>query len=192
MFSGISSKVILIQFVLMLAMVGAGYWYFQHSQAVIAALHEDKAKLETAVKVQEETIAAQQAAAQRQNAENLRLQQSLSDAESRRRDLETTIRRRNLEAMARANSADLEQRMNRATVQAFRDIENITRPRDRPVEQPTSRPQGTQPTSEPSQASATPPPSVAQPNTAQPNTSQPSNIQPPPRPPRTSTVPGRS
>lgn len=130
---GISNKLVLIQFVVILTLIGSGYAYFRYSQSVIAALHEDKAKLETAVKIQEETITAQKVQAQKQNVENLKLQQSLFDAENQRRDLEAKLRRKNLEAMARANSVDLEQKINKATEQAFKEIETLTKPKDRAV-----------------------------------------------------------
>ena len=162
MFSGITGKLVIIQFCVILTLIGTGYAYFRYSESVIAGLHEDKAKLETAVKTQEETIAAQKQAAQKQNAENLRLQQGLFDAENQRRDLEAKLRRKNLEAMARANSADLEQRINRATSQAFKDIETLTKPKDR-TESKTSETKDT--------------------STVH-SDSVPSNIQPPPRPHR--------
>jgi cell division protein FtsN len=159
---GISNKLVLIQFVVIVTLIGSGYAYFRHSQGVIAALHEDKAKLETAVKIQDETISAQKAQAQKQNFENLKLQQSLFDAENQRRDLEAKLRRKNLEAMARANSVDLEQKINKATEQAFRDIENLTKPKDRP--------------------NVDPKPDAAKPDLKPEN--KPADPQPAPRPPR--------
>ena len=162
-------KIAAIQLVIILLMSGAGYAYFRHTENVINGLHEDKAKLETSVHEQEQTIAAQQASSRRQNEENLRLQQSLADADDNRRRLEAILRRKDLEAMARANSADLEMRMNRATVRAFRDIENLTAPRDRPPPALTSAPGTVTPATSPA-----------------PSGGLPSNVQPPPRPPRPS------
>lgn len=126
MFGSITSKILIGQFVVMLVMAAGGYLYFKHSQSVIGRLTEEKTRLEISVREQEATILAQREAAARQNTESLRLQQSLVDAESQRRTLESRLRARNLEAMARANSADLERRINRATIEAFRDIENLT------------------------------------------------------------------
>jgi hypothetical protein len=48
-----------VMLILMLAMGGIGYWYFQDSQAKIATLHENNAKLDTAVKLQTATIEQQ-------------------------------------------------------------------------------------------------------------------------------------
>lgn len=167
---GITSKLTIIQFVVILIMIGIGYIYFRYSQGVIADLNASNARLQTAIETQEATIAAQRQAAERQNAENLRLQQGLADADRNRRELEGLIRRRNLEAMARANSQDLEQRINRATVQAFRDIENITTPRDRPSQNQIPQ----RPSAQPQSPTQSPPASQI-----------PTNYQPPPRPPRT-------
>lgn len=49
-------NVILIMGVLMAAMAGLGYWYYQDTQSKLAILHENNAKLETATKIQKETI----------------------------------------------------------------------------------------------------------------------------------------
>lgn len=169
---GISNKLVLVQFVIIVTLVGAGYAYFRHSQSVIAGLHEDKAKLETAVKLQEDTISAQKNHAQKQNTENLRLQQNLFDAENQRRDLEIKLRRKNLEAMARANSVDLEQRINKATEHAFKEIESVTKPKDRVDNKDKS---GTVPTSQ-----------------SHSSNSIPSNVQPPPRPPNSRPAGGQN
>jgi len=45
-----------ILIVVILVMGGVGYWYYQDSQATIATLTENNAKLETATQLQEETI----------------------------------------------------------------------------------------------------------------------------------------
>jgi len=161
-------KIAAIQLIVILLMLAAGYAYFKHTTGVIAGLHEDRAKLELAVREQEETIQAQQDAANRQNEENLHLQQKLADADGNRRRMESILRRKDLEAMARANSADLEMRINRATTRAFKDIETITAPRDRP--QPATPPQSPQ----------------KSPNAD--HVDLPSNVQPPPRPPRSSAA----
>lgn len=135
-------KIAIAQFLIMALMAAGGYFYFRHSQAVISDLTENKARLEVAVRSQEEAIRAQQEFSRRQNDENLRLQQGVADAESRRRDLESRLRRANIEVMARSNRADLERRINQSTEQAFREIERITAPRDRQTDasQPANAP----------------------------------------------------
>jgi hypothetical protein len=49
-------KIALMMGILMAAMAGLGYWYYQDTQQKMAILHENNAKLETATKVQKETI----------------------------------------------------------------------------------------------------------------------------------------
>ena len=164
-------KIAVLEFILMLAMAAAGVEYFKYSQEQIATLHENNAKLETAVNTQQETIKAQQAAAQAQNQQMITLQQNVADAESKRRDFEDKLRQKDIAAMARANAADLEIRMNRATIKALQDMINLTTPKDRdatPVQlaDPSSPAQST---SSVNAATTT-------------NTS--SSPQPPPRPPK--------
>lgn len=165
MFAGINTYLIVGLVIIIACMAGGGYLYFSHAQAQIAQLSQDKARLETAVQLQEQTIAAQQEAAARQNQQMFALQQSMAQAEGTRRELEARLRRADLQNRARANSAETESRINRATVQAFRDIELLTQPQDRP--------RSTAPA-----ANNTIP--AAQPSGA---------VQPPPRPPVRGTTP---
>lgn len=126
-------KIAVIQFILILSMIVAGVSYFRYSEKQIATLHENNAKLETAVNTQQATIDAQIKAAQEQSEQMIALQQSTADAESHRRDIEDKLRQKDLAAMARANAADLEMRMNRATIKALQDMINLTTPKDRAV-----------------------------------------------------------
>ena len=50
-----------IMVVLMLAMSGAFYWYYNDTQSRMAILHENNAKLETAVAISEKTVSTLQA-----------------------------------------------------------------------------------------------------------------------------------
>ena len=183
-------KVAIIEFILMLAMAGAGVAYFRYTEAQIATLHENNAKLETAVNTQQETIKAQQKAAQEQAQQTLSLQQHLAEAETARRNFEDKLRQKDISAMARANAADLEARMNRATQLVMQDIINLTTPKDRP----TTPQQLSGPNPLPPQAPTPSPPQAPQqapspapttaptvtPTTSTTNT----NNQPPPRPPK--------
>ena len=49
-------NIALMMGVLMVAMAGLGYWYYQDTHNKMAILHENNAKLETATKIQKETI----------------------------------------------------------------------------------------------------------------------------------------
>ena len=177
-------KIALIQFVLMLAMAGAGVEYFRYSEEVIATLHENNAKLTTAVNTQEETIKAQQKAAQEQGQQMVALQQAAADAELHRRDIEDKLRQKDIAAMARSNAADLEMRMNRATIKSLQDMIDLTTPKDRPVKPTRLEAPAAQNSS--TSASATPQTTTIAPTTA-PEVSTPngtSSPQPAPRPPK--------
>jgi len=140
MFGSIAAKVA-IGLVIVIAVMGiGGYVYFKHSQSVISTLTTNNARLEMAVREQEATIAAQVAAARRQNEQSTLLQQNLADAETRRRALETRIRRMNIEALARANSTQAQEQINSDAMQAFRDLEAATAPRDRRATPPAQSP----------------------------------------------------
>lgn len=128
LFSSISSKIIAVLIILLLSILSLSYWYFTYSQSKISQLTVNVSRLESAIKTQEETIAAQSAAQIRQNEESLRLQQTVNSAESRRRELERQLRARNSELLARTNPQDFERRINQETSQIFRNLESITRP----------------------------------------------------------------
>lgn len=187
-----SSKLILILLVVIVLMGGASYAYFRYSQAEIATLHENIAKLETAVRIQEETIKAQQEAAKKQNAAMLGLQQDVMQAESQRRDLEIKLRKHDLEALARSRSGELEQKMNQATIRAFRDIEVLTGAKPQQVTPvapvaptaPNKPPSNAANNNKPAQSNSQPVPISAAPQ--KPLSGRPSNVQPPPHPPKAS------
>ena len=186
-------KIAIIEFFLMLAMVGAGVSYFRYTEAQIATLHENNAKLETAVNTQQETIRAQQQAAAEQATQLVGLQQHIAEAESARRDFEDKLRQKDISAMARANAADLEVRMNRATIQVLQDIINLTTPKDRQIT-PQQLPQYTPQAQTATPAKETPAAPVVKPQqitpapasapASAPVTEQPAAVQPvqPPKP----------
>lgn len=127
MFTGVASKLVLVQLAIIVAIGGVGYFYFNHTQDKIAKLEQDKTKLETAVNVQTQTIKSLENFWLEQQEQIKTLQSSLNDSESRRRNLEVRLRKMNLEAQARANRVDLENRMNAATKRAFEQLEELTK-----------------------------------------------------------------
>ena len=68
------AKLALVMFVLMCAMGGGVYWYYNDTQERIAILTENNVKLETAVETNEQALAAQTAAFQSMQKENAKLQ----------------------------------------------------------------------------------------------------------------------
>ena len=131
MFTGIISKVALLELVLLLLLGGGGYWYIGHLNQTIDTLHENNAKLQEAVTIQKDTIAAQAAQTEKQNSAIIVLQKNVADAETQRNNLQDVLRKHDLQALARANASTIERKINSATISAFRDIENITAPQDR-------------------------------------------------------------
>lgn len=125
---GISSKIAIVEFLIMSLMIAVGYFYYHYTQEEIITLNVNAAKLQTAVDIQRTTINAQLAATAKQNAAMLTLQQKSDAAENARRTAEDTLRKHNLDAIARNNAASLEAHINQATVKAFLDIEHITDP----------------------------------------------------------------
>lgn len=129
MFTSLSSKLVLVQFAAIAIILALGYWYFSHSQSTIQQLNQNIAKLETAVKIQEDTIAAQKQAADRQNGAIFELQKSLADAELTKKNLEAKLRKIDLQALARTNAVQLEMTINQSTAQSFKELEQITQPK---------------------------------------------------------------
>lgn len=140
MFSTISSKIIIALVAVIIAMAVAGFFYFRYTQSTISTLTTNNARLEQAVQTQAATIAAQQAAARRQNEESLQLQQSLAEADTRRRSLEARIRRLNIESLARTNRAQAQDQVSSDAMQIFRDLERATTPSENPQPTSTTRP----------------------------------------------------
>jgi len=165
MFGTITSKIAVAQFAVILCLGVFGYLYYTHSQNTIASLNKSLAKLETAVDMQEKTIAAQKEAAQIQNQAMFGLQQNLANAEITKKNLEIQLRKMDLQAMARVNAMELQTKINQATAQSFQEIERITAPKDRPS---TSHTQST---------------SAVSPTVPATTTSTNNSTQPPPRPP---------
>jgi hypothetical protein len=123
---GIGFKISAVLGIVILLLLGGFYWYFRYSQDQIGTLVANNAKLETAVKLNEETIKVMRDKAEQQAQQVVELQQGLNEANIARKELEAKFRRHDLDAIARANSKALELRMNRATEKVWRDLETLT------------------------------------------------------------------
>ena len=115
-------KIAGVFFILMLAMAGFGYWYYQDSQARIAVLQQNNAKLETAIAVSEESIKTLQEDMMKIAEANLQLQQDLQKAEAYGDDLRAKLRQHDLTALALRKPGLLEGKMNGATANLWREI----------------------------------------------------------------------
>ena len=77
-------KLSLVLFVIMAAMGGAGYWYYNDTQERMAILNENNAKLEQAVETNEAALKAQREAFESMAVENERLQKQFTEIRDRK------------------------------------------------------------------------------------------------------------
>jgi FtsZ-binding cell division protein ZapB len=107
-----------------LGMVGAGaVWYYNDTQARIATLRENNAKLEVAIQTSEDSINNLQKAMESFAEANQNLQADLQKAEAYGDELQSKLRRHNLTALALKKPALIEGKMNEATAKLWRDLE---------------------------------------------------------------------
>jgi len=119
-------KLAAIMAVLMFAMGGAFYWYYNDTQERIGVLRENNAKLETAIAISEESIKTLQADMERFAELNKQLTGQLQKAEAYGDDLRSKLREHDLTSLAITKPKLLEGKMNGATANLWRDIEKDT------------------------------------------------------------------
>ena len=108
---------------------GAAYaakYYYDTTQATIATLRENNAKLETANQINQETIAQQQADAIKMAELNSQLTTDLQKAEQYGDELRSTLNKHNLTHLANKKPGLIEKRMQNATDKLWDDLESIT------------------------------------------------------------------
>ena len=115
-------KLALIMGAMMITMGLAFSWYYKDTQERMGVLRENAAKLEVAVRANEEALAATQADAARNAALNLELQTKLQVSEKYGDELRATLQKHNLTMLAIKKPGLIEQRMNDATKKLFDDI----------------------------------------------------------------------
>ena len=106
--------------------VYAAKYYYDTTQATIATLRENNAKLETANQINQETIAQQQADAIKMAELNSQLTSDLQKAEQYGDELRSTLNKHNLTHLANKKPGLIEQRMQDATDKLWDDLESIT------------------------------------------------------------------
>lgn len=110
-----------------LGAVGAGaFWYYKDTQARMATLRENNAKLEVAIQTSEESINNLQQTMETFSKANEQLQNELQKAEQYGDELQAKLRRHDLTALALKKPKQLEGKMNDATAKLWRDIERDT------------------------------------------------------------------
>lgn len=119
--------IIAIVGVLGIAAYGAKY-YYDSTQATIAQLRENNAKLEVVAKTNEETINKLNSDAIQMASLNQSLQQELQQAELYKQELLGKLQKHNLSQLSLKKPGLIEKRINDATAKVFDDLESLTSP----------------------------------------------------------------
>ena len=122
----------LIVLLLFGSMIGGGYFYYQDSQATIASLRDNNAKLSLVAETNQATISQLQ-----QDAENAQVRMEelairAKEAEEYQDTLISKLRRHDLTALTLRKPGMVEKRVNDAVVKLGKDFEEYTS--DKPVE----------------------------------------------------------
>lgn len=104
---------------------GAKY-YYDSTQATIATLRENNAKLEVVAKSNQQTIDTLQSNANRLAEENLALQGKMRQAEAYREELIGKLQKHNLSKLSLEKPGLIEKRINDGTKKVFDDLESLS------------------------------------------------------------------
>lgn len=118
--------VVLILTVLSLTSSGLGYWYYRDSQKVIASLQENNALLETAIKINEETISSLQNSYKQSQVELVRINKEYTEVRRRNQLLIDKFADSDIGFLAESKPELVERLINRGTVNAFRCMELLS------------------------------------------------------------------
>ena len=118
--------------IVVLGLVGGvvygGWYYYKDTQARIQTLTENSAKLETAAKLQKNTIDTLQADAKKYAELNNQLQTKLADANKYKNKLLSKLRKINLSKVSAEEPAVWERKINNASKRVLESFESITAP----------------------------------------------------------------
>ena len=116
--------------IVVLGLVGGvvygGWYYYKDTQARIQTLTENSAKLETAAKLQKNTIDTLQADAKKYAELNSELQTKLVSATEYKNKLLTKLRKINLTKVSAEEPAVWERKINNASKKVLESFESIT------------------------------------------------------------------
>ncbi len=112
--------------VIIAAMCGLGYWYYNNTQATIMTLTENNAKLNTAVELNEEALSSLQTDYARVNTELSTLNEEYQAIRRQNRALADKLERIDLESAAVTNPDSIERAVNRGTENAGRCFELLS------------------------------------------------------------------
>ena len=113
-------------FLIMLAMGGIGYWYYNDTQERMAILQENNAKLEIAVATNEEALESLQADYASAQSEIASLNDAYTAIRRQNQRLADKLQEIDLTAAAIANAEGIERAVNRGTYNAGRCFELLS------------------------------------------------------------------
>ena len=122
----------LIVLLLFGSMIGGGYFYYQDSQATIARLRDNNAKLSLVAETNQATINQLQQDAENAQARMQELSVRAKEAEEYQDTLISKLRRHDLTALTLRKPGMVEKRVNNAVVKLGEDLEEYTS--DKPAE----------------------------------------------------------
>jgi hypothetical protein len=115
-----------LMFLAMLAMAGLGYWYYNDSQARMAILQENNAKLNTAVQISEQAVASLQADIQLANQQLKQVNQEFTAIRAQNNVLADKLAKHDLAVLGAGKPGLVERLVNRGTVNAGRCFELLS------------------------------------------------------------------
>ena len=115
-----------VMFLIMLAMGGIGYWYYNDTQARMAILQENNAKLEIAVATNEEALESLQADYASAQNEIASLNDAYTAIRRQNQRLADKLQEIDLTAAAIANAEGIERAVSRGTYNAGRCFELLS------------------------------------------------------------------
>ena len=115
-------KIAIVAGMLIACLSGVFYWYYNDTQARIATLRENNAKLEVAVNTAESSLDLVKTEMAKVGELNKELQTSLQKSEAYGDDLRNKLQQLDLVQDAIKDAAKLEGKMNGATANVWRDI----------------------------------------------------------------------
>lgn len=125
-------KIYMFFFILVLlsSIGGAGYWYYQETQATIALLRENNTKLKVAAETLQDTVNNMEADAARNEQLNKELTSALQKAEGKLDGLRKRFSQIDIVREAQADPDGLAERINRAVDRLIKEIKDETTPFD--------------------------------------------------------------
>ena len=112
--------------IIIIAMSGLGYWYYNSSQATIQVLTANNAKLDTAIQLNEEAISSLQEDYTKVVEQNTKIQAEYADIRQQNNRLRDKLSDLDLGLIASEKPDSIERAINRGTINAGRCFEILS------------------------------------------------------------------